>query len=250
MTRPTDELVQRAKVLIRAAAEADDGRHRPLVGRLGAFFPAAPDFAWLDADDRTLELVFTSADGGWLDPAEDSEFWQVISTDADPQALVTLLEHLVDGWEHAAAAATHAEPGTDHPEPPRTHAEPESDPEPLAHTGPETEHRDPAHPPRYVEVEPVPGDDHPGWWHGYDTVDAVWKYVHTGAQRPTDSAGWTPDMAPKRVQQPLDLDTALDEAIAAAIADVRALGISPEEMSNEEIIDALQRAVAAELPTD
>nr|WP_042177838.1 hypothetical protein [Kibdelosporangium sp. MJ126-NF4]CEL12801.1 hypothetical protein [Kibdelosporangium sp. MJ126-NF4]CTQ98487.1 hypothetical protein [Kibdelosporangium sp. MJ126-NF4] len=47
---------------------------------LGAYFPYAPNFAWLDDDgDVTVGTAFTSEDGGWLGSAEDTEFWQIVS---------------------------------------------------------------------------------------------------------------------------------------------------------------------------
>lgn len=166
MGRPDDELTQKAKAVLRAVRDDGDGLGRSALARLDAFFPSAAQFAWLDDEsDTTLQSCFTNeADGGWLEPGQDAEFWQLI-VDLDigqsgwqaPEALAGLLERVATAWESAAERA-------------RGSAESAA---------------------RFAGIGPVPGTDYPGWWQGYDTVDQAWKYVYSGGDTPGDAtAGW------------------------------------------------------------
>jgi hypothetical protein len=126
----------------------------------------------------------------------------------------------------------------------------------------------PVGPRRFDPVEPVPGSDYPGWWQGYDSRDGVWKYVWSGDVRPTDETpGWTGDLraavlaeartatgtgpGPGTGSDPAgDITTLVDEAAAGAIADVRELGVTEDELSDAEIIDMLAEDMATEMASE
>jgi hypothetical protein len=63
---------------------------------------------------------------------------------------------------------------------------------------------------------------------------AIYEKVRDRVTKPIDPTG-----------QPDEVMTTLIDATTATIDDVRALGVSEEELSDEEIIDALQEAVTA-----
>ena len=172
MTKPDYVLAHKAKTVLTALRDRDEGHQRALLARLGQFFPHGAGFGWLeDENDTTLQACFTSEPGGWLEDVQDAEFWQlIVGIDTDqpewvlPSALVPLLERVAAGWEGAGTA-------------------PAADQE--ADAGAQ------ADPPRFTNVERVPGEGYAGWWQGYDTRDQVWKYVQSGDVRPDDRvAGW------------------------------------------------------------
>jgi hypothetical protein len=247
MARPTDDMVLGAKAVLRAACESS--RHAELLESLGAYFPDSPDLAWLADGDPTFAEVFTSGEGGWLGERQDAELWSLTS-EADPgaegwhppDALATWLEELLDSWQSGAEVGDDVtdEAGDD-----------------LAQEAVEA---------RFVSVEPVPGPHYPGWWQGFDSVERAWKYVHTGEVAPTDDTpGWTGTLATSALEQEVaaaapydeppagpdeespELEQALVDAVTATIEDVRALGVTEEEMSDDDIIAALQEEIAAEL---
>lgn len=173
MTKPDYLLAHKAKTVLTALRDRDEGHQHALLARLGQFFPHAAGFGWLeDENDTTLQVCFTSEPGGWLEADQDAEFWQlIVGTDTDqpewipPAALVPLLERVAATWEGAGTAAAAAQ-------------------EQDAAGGQ-------ADLPRFTTVQPVPGDDYPGWWQGYDTLDQVWKYVQHGDVQPDDqTTGW------------------------------------------------------------
>lgn len=160
MTRPDYELAHKAKTVLTALRDREEGRQSALLLRLGRFFPHSTGFGWLeDESDSTIQVCFTSEAGGWLEAAQDAEFWQlIVGIDTGqpewvmPAALVSLLEQLATDWESAGGQAD---------------------------------------PPRFTHVERVPDESYPGWWQGYDTLDQAWKYVRHGDTPPDDrTAGW------------------------------------------------------------
>lgn len=170
MGTPSFDEIQKAKVVMGGLTDYGGGQYRGLLEGLGEFFPNAGDLAWLDQDDPILGQCFTSEAGGWLEPGEDSEFWQLVAG-ADiseegcepPPRLITFLQGLVSRWQGAA------------------HVPAQGDPASTAGIGE----------PRFDQVGPVQGEGYPGWWQGYDTVDGVWKYVYSGSGQPTDQTpGW------------------------------------------------------------
>ncbi|HEY3869614.1 MAG TPA: hypothetical protein VGM10_14730 [Actinocrinis sp.] len=222
MTKPDYVMAQKAKTVLTAVRDGDDGRHRPLMVRLGEFFPAAQDFEWLDRDeDQTIETCFTSEDGGWLEQYEDVEFWQiVIGLDiaqpgwAVPESLVQLLDRMVTAWESAASTPVAAYDES---------AGAQSDT------------------PRFTGIERVPGADYPGWWQGYDTLDQVWKYVENGDWAPDDwTQGWAVSAVafaePAAEQEPEHVAEHVPEPVAqSAVTEPSAQTASPAEPKFTEI---------------
>lgn len=173
MTRPDYVLAHKAKTVLTALRDRDEGHQRALLVRLGQFFPSGTGFGWLeDESDTTLQVCFTSEPGGWLEADQDAEFWQlIVGIDTDqrewnlPAGLVSALERMAAAWEGAANA-------------------PAAFQEQAAVSGQ-------ADLPRFTNVEPVPDGNYPGWWQAYDTLDQVWKYVQHGDVPPDDrAAGW------------------------------------------------------------
>jgi hypothetical protein len=319
MTRPDYVMAEKAKTVLRAVRDGDDGRHRELMVRLGEFFPAALDFAWLDDDnDLTIQTCFTCEDGGWLEQYEDTEFWQIIvgldvgqTGWAVPEALVQLLERMVGAWESAsstpvaaydesgdgaqpgAARFTGIErvPGADYPgwwqgydsldqvwkyvqhgdwapddwtpgwavsavafaEPVSAQASDrvsEHVSEHVAHdpvTEPSAQSATPAE--RWFDqIDHVPGDGYPGWWQGYDTRDQAWKYVYANGEKPNEhTLGWTRDLVKAAAaEQSGDIRMRVSADVEDVIAAVQVLD-SADGASDEEIIDALEQALTAEL---
>jgi hypothetical protein len=294
MTRPTDDMTQKAKAVLKSVRDGDGGRHRSLMERLGEFFPQSRDFAWLDDDyDLSVGQLFNCEDGGWLENTEDAEFWQIVEgldTGTEgwqaPDGLVKLLERTVDGWERAASVVSTDVPDDLADGPRFLSIEPVADADLLGwwqgydsydevwkyvHTGdapPDDQTPDwvissVAFPVvaaeavaqrRFESVEPVPGKDYPGWWQGYDTVEQVWKYVPNGNAEPADdSPGWTDDLSSaiasvEQADEPAaDLVKLLADTAAETIAEVRALGVTEEEMPDEAIVEALEKDMAAEM---
>lgn len=259
MARPTDDMILEAKAVLRAACKSS--RHAELLESLGAYFPECPDLAWLEDGDPTFGTVFTSEEGGWLGEHPNDEFWSLIS-EADPEAegwrppdaLAAWLEELLDGWQPDAEVSDDVTDAA----------------------GDDLSQEADA---RFVSVEPVPGPHYPGWWQGFDSVEQAWKYVHTGEDVPTDETpGWTGTLGssaddPEALvagglagatgdvaadasydestadidEESPELEQALVDAVTATIEDVRALGVTADEMSDDDIIAALQEEIAAEL---
>jgi hypothetical protein len=79
MTKPTHDMIQKAKVVMKAAA--GDLRYSAAIVTLGDFFPESTGTAWLDdSDDLTIGAIFTSEEDGWLSEDEDAVFWQLVSS--------------------------------------------------------------------------------------------------------------------------------------------------------------------------
>lgn len=105
MTKPTNEMIQKAKVVMKAAV--GDPRYGAAIETLGEFFPESPGLAWLDdRDDLTVGRIFTSEEDGWLAEAEDAEFWRLVgAVDTSrpefgvPEGFGGLLSRVVMTWQ-------------------------------------------------------------------------------------------------------------------------------------------------------
>lgn len=103
MTKPTNQMIRNAKVVMKAAV--GDPRYGATFETLGEFFPGAPGLSWLD-DDLTVGTIFTSEQDGWLTDAEDAEFWRLVGgVDTSrpgfgvPEDFGALLNHVVLSWQ-------------------------------------------------------------------------------------------------------------------------------------------------------
>lgn len=105
MTKPTDQMIRKAKVVMKAAV--GDPRYRPAIETLGEFLPESPGLAWLDDEhDLTVGRIFTSERDGWLAAAEDAEFWRLVGgVDTSrpgfgvPAGFGALLNRVVMTWQ-------------------------------------------------------------------------------------------------------------------------------------------------------
>jgi hypothetical protein len=103
MTKPTNQMIQNAKVVMKAAV--GDPQYGATFETLGEFFPGSPGLSWLD-DDLTVGTIFTSEQDGWLTDEEDAEFWRLVgSVDTSqpgfgvPEDFGGLLNRVVTTWQ-------------------------------------------------------------------------------------------------------------------------------------------------------